>query len=95
MNEPLRLYVILLKNISVVFVFFYLFLEIGILDAVNDRIDSGVDEQGVNGEMIETATERYVYTHVVEGEVDLIPAPTQHETNAHLHMYKVLAVSEE
>ena len=65
---------------------FYLFLEICVLDAVNDRVDRGVEEQGVHGEVIEAAAERHVYSHVVQGKVDLIPAPTQHETNTHLHV---------
>ena len=56
------------------------------MDAVNDRVDRGVEKQGVHGEVIEAAAERHVYPHVVQGEVDLIPAPAQHETNTHLHV---------
>ena len=56
------------------------------MDAVNDRVDRGVEEQGVHGEVIEAAAERHVYSHVVQGKVDLIPAPPQHETNTHLHV---------
>ncbi len=71
----------------------YLFLEGGVLDAVDERVGDAVEEHCVHSEMVESPGERESHsTRVVQREVNLVPRPAQNEARAHLSVARFSVV---
>ena len=58
-------------------------MEILIVGAVDERVDTAVGEHGHHREVVEVATEVGRVAHKVQEDEDLIPRPAQHEQHSH------------